>query len=91
VPVRGKLVADHGLHQPVDLEAAGRAAGQGVADQGSDGVGQGVGVGGGGAQRLVEQLRVAGEQGQRNGFGGEEGGQLQQLDGSRVLVAQPLH
>ena len=90
LPVGGKLLADHRLHQPVHLEAVGVAAGQGVADQRADGVGEGVGIGGGGAQRLVQQVGVVAEQGQRNGFGGEEGGQLQQLHRGRVLAAQPL-
>ena len=46
LPLGRELVVDHRLHQPVDLEAVGVAAGQGVADQRSDGVGEGVGVGG---------------------------------------------
>ena len=49
LPVRGELLTDHGLHQPVDLEALGGAAGQGVADQRADGVGQRIGIGGSGA------------------------------------------
>jgi hypothetical protein len=32
LPVGGQLVADDGLHEPVDLEGVGVAAGQGVAD-----------------------------------------------------------
>jgi hypothetical protein len=88
LPIGGKLVTDDRLHQPVDLEAVGVAAGQGVADQGADGVGEGVGVGGGGAQRLVQEVGVVAEQGQRDGFGSQEGGQLQQLHAGRVRAAQ---
>src|SRR4051794_10751609 len=89
-PVGRKLVADDRLHQPVHLEAAWVATDQGVADQGTDGVGERVGVGGGGAQRLVQEVGVLAEQGQRNGIGGEEGGQLQQLHRGRVLAAESL-
>jgi hypothetical protein len=82
--VWSKAVADDRLHQPVHLKAVGVAAGQRVADHRADGVGEAVGVDGGGAQRLVEQLRVADEQRQWDGVGGEEGGQFQQLDGGRI-------
>ena len=74
----------------MQLEAVGVAAGQRVADQRSDGVGQGVGIGGDAAQRLVEQRGVATEQAQWDVFGGEEGGQLQQLDRGGVLAAEPV-
>jgi hypothetical protein len=62
LPVRGQLVADHRLHEPVHLEAVGGAAGQGVADQRAEGVGERVGVGGGRAYRLVEECGVLAEQ-----------------------------
>jgi hypothetical protein len=83
-------VTNHRLHQPVHLEAVGKAAGQRVADQGADGVGEGIGVGGGGAQRLVQEIGVVTEQRQRNGFGGEESGQLQQLHRGRVRAVEVL-
>ena len=61
-----------------------------VAAQRTDGGDVGVGIGGDAGQRVVEQLRVAGEESQRNGHGGEEGDQLQQPYGGRVLLAEPL-
>ena len=42
------------------------------------------------AQRFVEQLGVVGEQVQRNWFGGEEGGQLQQLHRRWALGCEPF-
>jgi hypothetical protein len=90
LPVGREPVADHRLHQPVHLEAVGVAAGQRVADQRADGVGERVGVGGDAAQRLIEQVGVVADQGQGNRFGGEEGGQLQQLHRGRLLAAQPV-
>ena len=87
LPVGREPVADHRLHQPVNLEAVGGAAGQGIADQHADGVGQRVGVGSGRAQRLGQQRGVLGEQAQWKGLGGEEGGQLQQCHRGRVLIA----
>src|SRR3954452_8629133 len=91
LPVGGHLLTDHGLHPPVQLKAARLAAGQGVADQVADGIGQGVGIGGGdGPQRLVQQRSVLAEKNQGDGFGGEEGGPLQQLGGGRGLLAQPV-
>jgi hypothetical protein len=56
------LVTNHRLYQTVDLEAVEVPAGQGVADQCSDGVGEGIGVGSGRAQRLVEDPRVVADQ-----------------------------
>jgi hypothetical protein len=50
-----QLLADHRLYESMDLEAVGVAAGQGVADQRADGVGEGVGIGGRGSQRLIQQ------------------------------------
>src|SRR4051794_34099071 len=61
----GQLSAEHRLHQPVDLEAVGRAAGQGIADQRAHGVGQCVGIGGGGMQWLLEEGGGGGGPGQR--------------------------
>src|SRR4051794_13543510 len=60
--VTAKLLADRRLHEAVELEAVGVAAGQGVADQRTKGVGEGVGGGGGAAQRLTEQVGVVAEQ-----------------------------
>jgi hypothetical protein len=54
------------VHLEAVAVAAGQitlAAGQGVADQCADGVGEGVGVGGDGAQRLVQQFGVLTDQG----------------------------
>ena len=51
--------ADGGLDEPVQLQPGGGPFGQGVVDQHRDGVVEGQRVGGGGGQRLRQQVSMA--------------------------------
>ncbi len=84
------LVSDDGLEQPVQAECVAAGLDQSVPSQRVQGVVAGQGVGGELVKWFGEQVRVLGEQRERQIVRGEVGGQVQQRDRCGGGVGQPV-
>ena len=79
------------LQQSMEGHRLGRSVEQQrVVAQGTDRLMKGQRIGGRTGQRLGQYVGVLGEEIERNGFGSEVGTDLDHLNGSRVLLGQPV-
>jgi hypothetical protein len=88
--VFAELLPDHGLDESMHLDALSVASSECEPDSGSHDVVKRVWIGGGGAQGLLEQFWVVGEQVQWDRLGCEEGCQVEQLHCGRVISFQAV-
>jgi hypothetical protein len=83
-------LADDGLQKSVHEQAVADAADKGVVNQRADCIDGGDWVDGRPAKRLWQQLRVTGEQVERDRLRRQPGAEFEELDCGRMVRAQPL-